>query len=106
MGPQSVSNTAGPSSSTTAITASDIASNTASNALLPNIKLPVFSRKTGSFVFPLVFPHTKEPVLTSPARLNEATITPEGEVFDSNKVKAAGMVPSWNKRLPLPSVMG
>src|SRR5215216_7101060 len=48
----------------------------------------------------------KEPSLTSPALLYEAIITPLGDIFESVSVKAAGMVPSPNNRLPLPSVTG
>ena len=33
-------------------------------------------------------------------------MTPRGDIFASRKLKAAGMVPSANKRLPLPSVIG
>src|SRR5215207_7478099 len=48
----------------------------------------------------------KDPSLTSPSLLYEAIITPLGDIFESVSVKAAGMVPSSNNRLPLPSVTG
>jgi hypothetical protein len=47
-----------------------------------------------------------EPSLTSPSLLYEAKITPLGDTFESVSVKAAGMVPSPNSRLPLPRVTG
>ena len=47
-----------------------------------------------------------EPSSTSPSLLYEAMITPLGDIFESVSVKAAGMVPSPNHRLPLPSVTG
>src|SRR6266581_5160394 len=37
-----------------------------------------------------------DPVCTSPARSNEAAMTPFGVVFASRRVNAAGMVPSPN----------
>jgi hypothetical protein len=48
----------------------------------------------------------KEPSLTSPSLLYEAIITPLGDTCESVSSKAAGMVPSSNSRLPLPSVTG
>ena len=48
----------------------------------------------------------KDPSLTSPSLLYEAIITPLGDTCESVSVKAAGMVPSPNNRLPLPSVTG
>jgi hypothetical protein len=48
----------------------------------------------------------KDPSLTSPSLLYEAMITPLGDTFESVSVKAAGMVPSPNNRLPFPSVTG
>ncbi len=47
-----------------------------------------------------------DPVLTSPARLNEAIITPLGEILDSTSVKEAGIVPLSNNRFPVPRVTG
>jgi hypothetical protein len=47
-----------------------------------------------------------DPVLTSPARLNEAIISPLGEVFDLVNVKAASIEPLPNKRFLLSSVTG
>src|SRR5438128_3395507 len=47
-----------------------------------------------------------DPVFTSPARSYEATITPHGDVFASRNVNAAAVVPSANKRFPMPSVIG
>ena len=47
-----------------------------------------------------------DPVLSCPARVKEATITPLGDVVESCSLKAAGIVPSANRRLPLPSVTG
>lgn len=49
---------------------------------------------------------SNEPVLTGPARLYLATITPLGVTTPSVNINAAGMAPSPNSFFPSPSVNG